>query len=131
MYESCILARLERTGGEHFEQGTVNSSTFAQAELQLSNPSWPLRTISRCHCVELLRLPFRDAQRLPCRALEVFGQKNDLPNVVRVMCDLAIDRLHDRVRFATDRHSSPHVFGLQRIDGIENRLPPVLPPRHH
>src|SRR5439155_20025435 len=46
---------------------------------------------------ECLRFAARNAQRIPFAGAlrrEMFGQKYDLPNVMRVVCHLAVDGLH-------------------------------------
>ena len=53
---------------------------------------------------EGLRSPAWNAQRLPFRRAEMFAQEDDLPDVVRVVRDLAIDGLHHRMRFTANGH---------------------------
>src|SRR6267378_2867722 len=40
---------------------------------------------------------------------EMFGEKGDLAGVVGIVGDLAIDRLHDRVRFGADGDGAGHI----------------------
>jgi hypothetical protein len=50
-----------------------------------------LASLARCS-IELRRLASRDTQRLPCARAEMFRQKDDLADMVRVMYELAVDR---------------------------------------
>src|SRR5579863_2472916 len=87
--------------------------------------------VLRRDSLELFRLSPWDAQRLPFARAEVFCQEYDLPDVLGIVSDLAVDGLEDSVRLAADRHSVHHVFGLERIDGGGDTRPSFLPPLHH
>src|ERR1043165_8356390 len=52
----------------------------------------------------LYRSVSRNTQRAPVAGAKMFGQKHDLTDVIRVVHELSIDRLHHRVRFAADTH---------------------------
>ena len=52
---------------------------------------------------ELLRFAARDRQGLPARTGPVLGEQDDLPDVLGVVGELALDRLEDGVRLAADR----------------------------
>ena len=45
----------------------------------------------------------RDRQGLPARTGPVLGEQDDLPDVLGVVGELALDRLEDGVRLAADR----------------------------
>src|SRR5271165_1016997 len=79
----------------------------------------------------IFRLPAWNTERLPLARPQMLGQEYDLPNVLRVMRDLPVDRLQHRVRFAADRNRMHHIFRFQRIDGAEHDRPTFFPPPHH
>ena len=76
---------------------------------------------------ELLRLAARDAERLPVRGLEVLGEHNDLAHVIADVRDLAVNGLSDGMGFAANGHRAREVGVRQRIDGVEEAVPPALP----
>src|SRR5215472_11119393 len=63
--------------------------------------------------VEFFGLSARNTQRLPLARTEMLGQEHDLPEVLGVVRDLAIDGLQDGVRFAADRHPAHYVFRFE------------------
>ncbi len=78
--------------------------------------------------VELLRLPTRNAQRLPLPRPQVLSQKHDLPNMKSVMRERAVQSLQHGMRLAADR--SPSVPGLPRTthppwQKLYSSLPPT------
>jgi hypothetical protein len=76
--------------------------------------------------IELRRLILRDAQRLPVCRSKMLGKKDDLADVVRVMSQLAIDRLHDRVHLPTNHHRAQQIFRLQAFQRFESTLPALF-----
>ena len=48
----------------------------------------------------------RNAQRLPLRSTQVFGEEDDLSNVLRVVGERAVERLHYRVRLLPNGHGA-------------------------
>src|SRR5581483_468577 len=68
-------------------------------------PKSPLAGFSGKHpLVELRRLVARYGKRLPGTSFEMLRQKHDLPAVVRVMRDLAIDGLHYGMGFVANEN---------------------------
>src|SRR5438046_1812207 len=70
---------------------------------------------------ECLRFAARNAQRIPFAGAlrrEMFGQKYDLANVMRVVCQLAVDGLPHRVRFASNRRRRRQFPVRQRIQRV-------------
>src|SRR4051812_9388824 len=80
--------------------------------------------------VPLLALPFRDRERLPLRAAEMFGEEDDLADVIRVVRHLPLDGPEHAVALAADGDLALHVCGLQRLDGREQQLPRLVPLLH-
>ena len=58
---------------------------------------------------------------------EMFRQQYNLPGMIRVMPDLAIDRLHYRMRFAADGNCASQVHVCKRFERTENASPTLLP----
>src|SRR5579871_4131438 len=58
-------------------------------------------------------------------------QKDDLPDMLRVMRDLSVDGLQDGMRLAADRNDPHDIFWLERINGAKHALPAFFPPLHH
>src|SRR6185369_15994054 len=85
--------------------------------------SWPA-------LIELLRLAAWNAECFPVTSFKVFGQKQYLSGMMRVMRDLPIDCLHHRVRLATHCNGLVDILGLQRLDRVEHDLPTVFPITH-
>src|SRR5258705_11795088 len=67
---------------------------------------------------------------MPLVRSKVLCEKHDLTNVVSVMSQLTIDRLNDRVLFATYRHLPFTIFGAQRLQRGKYSLPTALPINH-
>jgi len=67
---------------------------------------------------ELGGVAARDAEGIPFagfRGGEMLGGENDLADVVRVVRDLPVDRLHHRMRFGADRDGALQVRVGQRV----------------
>src|SRR5579872_1945861 len=77
--------------------------------------------------VEFVRAPTRHAQRLPPVGLKMFGEKDDLTAMIRVMRNLAVDGLHDRVGFAADGDGSDEIGIGKRLQRLENAVPALFP----
>ena len=60
----------------------------------------------------------------------MLGQKNNLPDVLGIMRDLAIDGLQNGMRLAADGYGAHHIFGLESVDRGENAGPAFFPPAH-
>src|SRR5689334_1483706 len=69
----------------------------------------------------------RDAQGLPPAARKMFGEHQDLAGVMGVVGDLAVDRLHDRMRLSSYGYGAAQVRIGQRLQRAENDRPSVLP----
>src|SRR5208282_2610540 len=61
----------------------------------------------------------------------MLGQEHNLPGVLRIMRDLAIDGLKYRVRITANGDGAHHVFRSQSIDSGKNMAPALFPPLHH
>src|ERR1700683_4821676 len=61
----------------------------------------------------------------------MFGEKDDLPDVLRVVGERAVQRLHHGVRLSADGDDALHVWGLERIQGRKHMCPTLFPPEHH
>src|SRR5215471_5117769 len=61
----------------------------------------------------------------------MFGQKNNLADVLGVVGDLPVDRLQHGVRLAADRHRAHNVLRLKAADCGEYTFPTIVPPLHH
>jgi hypothetical protein len=61
----------------------------------------------------------------------VFCHKHNLPDVLSIVCDLAVDRLQHSVRLTANRHRAHGVFWLERIERRKHSRPSFLPPAHH
>src|ERR1700674_3053598 len=61
----------------------------------------------------------------------MLGQKNNLPDMRRVVRNLAIDRLQNGVRFAANHHSARHIFRFERVYRAEDTSPAFVPPAHY
>ena len=62
---------------------------------------------------------------------QMLGQEYDLPDVLGVVGERAVERLHNRMRFLADGHGAEHIFMLERIEGGENAGPALLPPAEY
>jgi hypothetical protein len=66
--------------------------------------------------VELFRLAPRHRERFPLPGLQMLGQKYNLPAMIRIVRNLAVDGLHDRVRLAPDQDRALDVRIRQRFE---------------
>src|SRR5216684_7964130 len=80
--------------------------------------------------VELGRFLFRDRQCLPLVAREVARKLNNLSRVIRIVCHLAIDRLHDGMRLGANGYRPRQIRIAQRLQGPEEKFPPAFPHFH-
>src|SRR5579863_2723593 len=55
-------------------------------------------------------------------------QKNNLSNVRRIVGNLPVDGLQDRVRLGANGDGAHYVFGLEGVDGGEDTRPAFIPP---
>src|SRR5215831_18389064 len=69
--------------------------------------------------IEFRRSVFRHAQALPFVGLEMLGEVNDLTDVISVMRNLTIDRLHHGVILAANRDRAHQIFRPQWLDRVE------------
>ena len=76
--------------------------------------------------VEFSRLLSRNGERSPFAGLrgEVPGEEGDLPDVVAVMRDLAVDGLRDGVRLGANRDCARQVGLGDSFEGIEQDFQP-------
>src|SRR4051812_43252918 len=81
--------------------------------------------------VEFRGLVARNAQRLPLRRSKVLRQEDDLSDVIRVVHQVAIDRLHDRVRLAAYQDRLLEVVQRERLEGGEDAGPAAFPVIQH
>src|SRR5215831_10896300 len=77
--------------------------------------------------VEFRRPVAGNAERVPAVVSEMLRQQDDLPDVVRIMRDLAVDRLHHRVRLASNRDCAVHIRFRQRLERAKHSVPSVFP----
>jgi len=68
-----------------------------------------------------------DAQRLPLVATEMAREKNNLPDVVGVVRDLAVDGLRHGMRLGANRYGPGQVRVSQWLKRIEEILPAAFP----
>jgi len=61
----------------------------------------------------------------------MFGEQNDLSNVLGVVCHLSADRLEHRIGLTTNRDLLLDVFCRERLKGRENKLPALVLPLPH
>jgi hypothetical protein len=61
----------------------------------------------------------------------MLGQKDNLPDVLRVVRDLPVDGLQDGMGLAADGYGAHDVIRFKRIDGAEDAGPSLFPPRHY
>src|ERR1700721_515246 len=71
----------------------------------------------------------RDGQGIPIRSGQMFGKKHDLSNVVGVMRQLAMDRLHYRMRLTADISGAREISVRQRGHRVKRELPARFPQR--
>src|SRR5438046_4228045 len=69
----------------------------------------------------------RNGERSPRVGAQVFREEDDLADVVGIMSDLAIDRLHNGMRFATDVNSFCEVAVGDRFKRAEDPVPTRVP----
>src|SRR6202140_4572871 len=63
----------------------------------------PLRLLARSHlCVKLARLLLGNRQRSPVASRKMPRQKNNLPYMIRIMCNLPVDGLCHRMRLGAN-----------------------------
>src|SRR5262245_58222945 len=102
---------------------------FIQA---LLSRSWPRGFYFFCQeRIEFRRTIARYAQRLPIARLEVFGEIDDLSDVIRVMRNLTVDGLHHRVVLAANLNGSHELLRRQRLNRFEDALPAFVPECDH
>src|SRR5215471_475966 len=77
--------------------------------------------------IEFSRLIARDAQRFPMITGEMFGEQNNLADVMRVVRYLAIDGLHYGMRFAPYGDGAWEIHVCERFDSTEETGPAALP----
>src|SRR5207249_1443357 len=73
------------------------------------------------------RTPPGHAQRLPALPSMVLGQIDDLPDVLAVVHELAVDRIEGAEPLAADEDGAREVLGLQRVEGGVEDSPALLP----
>src|SRR5260370_19785540 len=117
--------RLYRQSTTNTASSTVRVPAFHSAAMR--GGYFP---ISRPCGIDLRRLSFRNAQRLPLFAAQMLAEIENLPHVVRRMQHAAISGLHHRMRFSPDVHRTCDVLRLQAPDRVEHRLPTSLPAAH-
>src|SRR6266550_4577922 len=87
-----------------------------------------LRGFSGGHLsIEFCRFSARHRQRIPFRSGKMFGEINDLPDVIRSVGDAAIDRLHNGMGLTTDMNCAAQVRLCQGRERLEQRLPARFP----
>ena len=59
----------------------------------------------------------------------MLGDENHLPHVVSIVPELAVDRLHHRVRFASNERRPAEITVCQRREGVERVFPTRFPER--
>ena len=57
----------------------------------------------------------------------MLGQQNNLANVRSVVGDLPVDGLHNGMGLASDRDGAARSAYVERLDGLEDQRPPLLP----
>src|SRR2546430_12771386 len=72
----------------------------------------------------------RNGERSPRIGAQVFREEDDLPDVVGIMSDLAIDRLHNGMRFAANVNSFCEVGVGERLKRAEGTVPTRVPLLH-
>ena len=60
----------------------------------------------------------------------MLGHKDDLAGVIGVVANLAVSGLHDRVDFPPDRDFTLEIGVRERLKGVKDRLPSVIPNPH-
>jgi hypothetical protein len=82
-----------------------------------------LRFISRCYIgIELIGLVARNGQRSPVACgfcCEVFREKNNLPDMVSIVRDLSIDRLHHGMRLSANCDGARQICFGERLERVE------------
>src|SRR5450759_525310 len=95
-------------------------------------PPLPLAVFARRDFpVEFRRFVLGHGERLPLPGTKVFGQHNNLPDVVGIMSHLPVDGLHHRVFLAADGHRASDIGLAQRTQRAPYAIPAVLPEPHH
>src|SRR5271166_2230542 len=118
-------------------QGNVDRVTALEEEqdetaVAVRSPlTLSLALLLRHPCIVLLALVPGNAQGLPLRALPVLRQKDDLPDVIRVVRNLAVDGLEHGMRLAANGDGALQVLGMKRIDGLKDHLPILFPRAEH
>lgn len=60
----------------------------------------------------------------------MFREENNLADVMGIMRDLAIDSLHDGMRFAADENGSSQIGVGERFERAEHPIPSGVPLIH-
>ena len=58
----------------------------------------------------------------------MFGEEDELSNVLRIVGERAVERLHDGVRFLADGYGALHILGLERVERGKHMGPCLLLP---
>src|SRR5579885_925196 len=104
-----------------FETKRKRSGTTLETRL-------PLRFLAGSHCsVKFGRFLLWNRQRLPVVRCEMLRKKHDLPDVIRIVRDLPVDRLHDGVRLRPNRDGARQIGFCQRFQRREKPLPAFFP----
>src|SRR5258706_7065693 len=77
--------------------------------------------------VELCGFPEWDCQRVPIRSGKVLGEIDDLSHVISGMRNVAINGLHDRVRFPANKNRAGEIGIRNRREPLEQTLPARFP----
>src|SRR5260370_7404669 len=77
--------------------------------------------------VEFGGLSLGDTEGLPRVAGKMFGEKNNLADVVSVVSDLAIDGLHHGVRLGANGDGARQIFIGERVQRVEAEFPAGFP----
>src|SRR5260370_32274949 len=80
--------------------------------------------------VEFGGLSRGDTEGLPLVAGKMFGEKNNLADVVSVVSDLAIDGLHHGVRLGANGDGARQIFIGEQVQRVEADFPAGFPERY-
>src|ERR1700688_2314222 len=83
-----------------------------------------LRGLARCDSgVEFRGFAARDRQCIPIRPGEMFGEEDDLPDVVGIMRQLTVNGLHDGVRLGANVCGAGEIGVRERGQCVKGELP--------
>src|SRR6478672_12371491 len=81
--------------------------------------------------VEVIGFAARNRQRFPVIIEDHFADKDDLPDMIRIMRKLPVDGFHYSMTLVTDVDDFAEIVIGQRTQSVKEAIPALIPQLHH